>query len=110
MILPGAVLAFIYTQALGVPLSLHSGVTVVAAFIIAWAVGYIVPGAPGGIGIREVILQMILTGVCNKDITLVAILLHRLASIIGDTAAFLFELAYVRVSARRTQRRAGLTK
>lgn len=100
MIVPGILLLLIFTQALGISLSLQTSVLVVAAYMISWALGYIVPGAPGGIGIREFALLMILGSPCGNGPTLVAMILHRVASILGDVIAFIFEV----ILARKTRK------
>jgi hypothetical protein len=58
------------------------------AYSIGWVVGYITPGASGGIGIRETILCMLLKNVTTDDIILVAVLVFRLVNILGDLLAF----------------------
>lgn len=60
-----------------------------AIYSIAWLLGFIMPGAPGGIGVREAILTThMATFLGPSDALLVAIGL-RLAAIIGDMALFL---------------------
>lgn len=98
MIIPGILLALIFVQALGISLSLQTCVLVVAAYMISWALGYIVPGAPGGIGIREFALLIILGGPCGQGFTLVAMIIHRIASIIGDVLAFAFEIVFNKIT------------
>lgn len=91
MIIPGTFLVLIFTNGIGVSLSMSQIVIVIAAYMISWVAGYIVP-VSGGIGVREAVLLAILGPVCGRPFTMVAILLHRLASIVGDIIAFLFEL------------------
>jgi glycosyltransferase 2 family protein len=101
MLIPGMFLVLMYTQALGSALSLQSAVVVVAAYMISWALGYVVP-IPGGLGVREVALLAILTpvGGCGAELTAVAMILHRVASILGDVIAFIFEV----ILARKTRK------
>lgn len=93
MLIPGFFLALMFTEALGSTLSASSVIIVIAAYMISWVLGYVVP-IPGGLGVREVALLAILTPVagCGEAFTAVAMILHRIASIFGDVIAFLFEL------------------
>lgn len=88
LIVPGIFLVFIFTQVLGQSMTLHYVLLTIAAYIISWVIGYIVP-VPGGLGVREAALTLILG---STPLTIVAILLHRVASILGDALAFLIEV------------------
>jgi uncharacterized membrane protein YbhN (UPF0104 family) len=89
LIVPGIFLVMIYTQVFGTSPSIHTVLLTIAAYIISWVLGYIVPGAPGGLGVREAAFTLILG---TSPITVVAIILHRIASILGDALAFLIEV------------------
>jgi Uncharacterised protein family (UPF0104). len=91
MIIPGVLLVVIFTQGLGVSLSLSSLIIVIAAYMISWVLGYVVP-IPGGFGVREAVLLAILNPICGVLFTTIAILLFRLASTLGDVLAFFIEL------------------
>lgn len=60
----------------------------VSASALAWLLGFVVPGAPGGFGIREAVLMIYLqsTGVEASVAALVSLAL-RLLSIVGDLLA-----------------------
>jgi uncharacterized membrane protein YbhN (UPF0104 family) len=88
LIVPGIFLVFIFTQVLGQSMTLHYLLLTIAAYIISWVIGYIVP-VPGGLGVREAVLTFILGA---TPMTIVAILLHRVASILGDAVAFFAEV------------------
>ncbi|MDA5318618.1 hypothetical protein [Vibrio cholerae] len=55
--------------------------------IVAWLVGLVTPGAPAGVGIRELILLFMLNGMVAEKDLLMAVLLGRLVTVGGD---FLF--------------------
>lgn len=57
------------------------------AFIVAWLAGFLTPGAPAGIGVREFILALLLAGVAAPVDILFAIVLVRTINVVGD---FLF--------------------
>lgn len=62
---------------------------VMSTFIVAWLTGFILPGVPGGLGVRESILLFTLSPMYGEDKVILAILVHRLISIFGDIIAFL---------------------
>ncbi len=64
--------------------------TICCAFIVAWIVGLVTPGAPAGIGVRELVLLGLLKGFASESDLLLAILLSRLITVGGDVLFFLF--------------------
>lgn len=62
---------------------------VASANALSWLAGYIVPGAPGGIGIREVVLVWLLEAECLPEIVILAAVLLRVCVILGDFLSFL---------------------
>lgn len=61
----------------------HS-VTIGAAFIVAWLAGLVTPGAPAGVGVREVVLFFLLKSVASESDLLLALLLSRIVTVFGD--------------------------
>lgn len=62
---------------------------VASANALSWLAGYIVPGAPGGIGIREVVLVWLLEAECLPEMVILAAVLLRICVILGDVLSFL---------------------
>jgi uncharacterized membrane protein YbhN (UPF0104 family) len=69
---------------------------VVAAGCAAWLCGFVVPGAPGGLGIREAVLTLLLTPLTGADTALLAALAFRAVTLLGDGLAALVGLAVVK--------------
>lgn len=91
------ILYYIFKVILGIDFSYSA---VASADALSWLAGYVVPGAPGGIGIREVVLMWLLEAKCQKEnIILVAVLL-RLCAITGDFLTFLTGCLVMRLSKR----------
>lgn len=63
-----------------------------AACSIAWLAGFVTPGAPAGLGIREAILVMTLEGPLGRNGALAAAMLFRVAWTIADVALYLTTL------------------
>lgn len=66
---------------------------VTASYVIAWLAGLITPGAPAGIGIREVVLLALLLPFFNEAHLLTAIVVGRLLSVSGDLLFYLLALS-----------------
>jgi uncharacterized membrane protein YbhN (UPF0104 family) len=64
-------------------------IQIASAYSIAWLAGLVTPGAPAGIGIREVVLLFFLKNLITESDLLMAILLGRIITVTGD---FLFYL------------------
>jgi uncharacterized membrane protein YbhN (UPF0104 family) len=70
-------------------LSRHIGFAeATAAFALSWTLGFLAPGAPAGLGVREGIMLALLSGPAPQDTVVVYVLLSRLATMTGDAACF----------------------
>lgn len=85
----GIILVLIYKYWGGQP-SLEQAVLMIAAYMIAWVLGFVIPGAPGGIGVRELALTLLLAPVVGSSLIATLSVLHRLITVAGDFAAYLF--------------------
>jgi uncharacterized membrane protein YbhN (UPF0104 family) len=79
-------LGFVLTMfALG-PLNLSQIPLLIGAFSFAWLVGFVVPGAPGGLGVFEATAIALLQNRFPAAIVISAIALYRLISIVAETS------------------------
>jgi len=69
---------------------------VTAAFALSWALGFLAPGAPAGIGAREGIMILLLQGHTNETELATLTVLARAASMAGDFAIFLIAALFAR--------------
>ena len=88
LVILGIILVFVYWYWAGRPDLLMAG-RIISAYMIAWVLGFVIPGAPGGIGVREMALTLLLSPVIGKDLVVTLGILHRLITVIGDFAAYL---------------------
>lgn len=86
---------------LGQPMTLGLTLTIIGLYILAWLAGFIIPGVPGGIGIREAALLIIMGGIVDEGILLSATIAHRTLTVVGDTFAHCIALFYSRCAKRR---------
>ncbi|MDQ7733686.1 hypothetical protein QT231_13320 [Halomonas sp. SpR1] len=59
-----------------------------SSFIVAWLIGFITPGAPAGVGVREVVLLALLGSYLPEQNLLLAVVLARLVTLGGDIIYF----------------------
>ncbi len=60
------------------------------AYVVAWLVGLVTPGAPAGLGVREAVLLFFLSGSIDESALLLAIVLARVVSISGDVLFYAY--------------------
>jgi uncharacterized membrane protein YbhN (UPF0104 family) len=63
--------------------------TICGAYTVAWLAGFLTPGAPAGVGVREMILLLLLKGLFSEADLLIAVLLGRLITVAGDLWFFI---------------------
>lgn len=68
---------------------LENIVLLIGLFAVAWLAGFVVPGAPGGLGVREAILVASLSPLYGEPAAVALSLGSRIAFIAGDGLAFL---------------------
>ena len=51
---------------------------------LAWMAGYLVPGAPGGLGVREAVLLLGLAPTVGEPSALAAALSYRMVTVVAD--------------------------
>lgn len=67
--------------------------SLIGIYAVAWLVGFVVPGAPAGLGIREALLVLGLTPLYGGVVAATATALFRLITIMGDGIGFALGLA-----------------
>lgn len=66
--------------------------SIITLFIVSWVIGFITPGAPGGMGIRETVMCFFLGNLIGESTILYAAVVYRFVTILGDFLACLFQL------------------
>lgn len=87
---------WVVARASGMPSALDLPL-VTAAFALSWLVGFLAPGAPAGLGVREGIMVVLLSGAADNAQLLVFVLLARLVTMLGDACNFLIGSAWLAV-------------
>ena len=76
------------------PLTLQTAPRILWALTVGWAAGFLAPGAPGGLGVREAVSLAALADVLPEAVTIPALVAGRLLCIAADLiaagSAFLF--------------------
>lgn len=94
-------LYLIFHFVLGVSFTVPELSILVGTWAIGYLMGYVMPGAPGGIGIRELVLCFLLQTIINQDTVLLATVLLRVANIFGEIIAFLVALVLYKLTSCR---------
>ena len=61
-------------------------------YIISWLVGFVTPGAPGGMGVREAALIILLGSLMKESDVLLVGIVYRVCTIIGDVLSFIVNI------------------
>lgn len=90
----GLILGWIYylilEQILNVHIEVNQIKNLVGGFQLSWLIGFITPGSPGGIGIREASILFFLGKTFTADAVLQGIVIMRLINIIADLSAYAY--------------------
>lgn len=73
---------------------------IIGIHAFSWVVGFITPGAPAGLGIREVLMSSLLLGTINGDIVVTSVVLFRVITILGDILGFTLIYIYSYITAK----------
>jgi|TARA_S200000501_G_scaffold14733_4_gene13116 uncharacterized membrane protein YbhN (UPF0104 family) len=77
----GLVEYFVFHNLLGMDITF---LYVIALFTITWLGMFVIPGAPGGIGIREFIVITLLSPIFGPDDPTIGIIIFRVITVLGD--------------------------
>lgn len=81
----------------------HAGGSIIeltCLFAIAWIAGYLMPGAPAGLGIREAMMIVLLTPIFGSGVAVGLSITLRMTTTLGDVLAFLIGI-FARWSSRK---------
>ena len=76
-------------------------IQIMGAYLISWLAGFLTPGSPGGIGVREVAMSAIMAGQIGMDIIMPGIIIYRIVTTIGDFLAFAIAAVMLKMYNRR---------
>jgi len=66
---------------------------IAGAFAVSWLVGFVTPGSPAGLGLRELTFFSMLAGIFPNETLVLAAALFRIATVSGDLMAWLVGIA-----------------
>jgi uncharacterized membrane protein YbhN (UPF0104 family) len=84
------ILVAVYATLFGISFSFSIFVQTIFVSSIAWLFGFVVPGAPGGVGIREAMLLLLLPSIMivSKEVVLAGALIYRVVTILAEGLTF----------------------
>lgn len=89
----GFCFALISPCVFGISLDIKEFGYLISCYILAWLVGYCIPGAPGGIGVREFVLILLAETIIGDNNILIAVVIQRLFGVFGDILGYLCSVA-----------------
>ena len=93
-----AIVVLLVRGVLGIPQG--SVAVLTGAFALAWVAGFVTPGAPAGVGIREAVISLGLAPLLGTGGAVAVAGLLRLVSVFGDLATFGVGLVLERANRR----------
>lgn len=99
------VIAWLALGTIGISIDAALFPTIAAGFIASWLIGYITPGASGGIGVREAAFALLLGGTLGEPTALALALALRFATTFGDLLNFVASLLIHRMFNRTRETR-----
>jgi len=87
LVINGVILFCIFSFMLETNLNIGHLPIIICANVLAWMGGFITPGAPGGLGVREALLTMILSNILPATIIIAGVLIFRVITLFGEILA-----------------------
>lgn len=85
----GIIFLIIFAAVFDGTLPWNTVTVLVCGYVVAWLAGLLTPGAPAGLGVREVVLIFLLSDLAQEPVVVAAVLVSRLVNIVGDFLFFL---------------------
>jgi len=92
------VLVFILKQDISTDIFVY----ICGAYILSWLIGFITPGAPAGIGIKEAVMMAITGEVLNQEAIVLSLVVLRVLTIFGDVMGFVIVQLVIKFVERKT--------
>lgn len=84
----GLIFCFILEYVLHLQIQVYQIPILISGYLMGWAIGFAMPGAPGGIGVRETVTVLLLSVFFDEKSILLAIVIFRFINVAGDILAF----------------------
>jgi len=92
------VLVFILKQDISTDIFVY----ICGAYTLSWLIGFITPGAPAGIGIKEAVMMAITGEVLNQEAIVLSLVVLRVLTIFGDVMGFVIVQLVIKFVERKT--------
>lgn len=78
------------TQVLRTPIDIKDFYVLAGVYLFSFVVGFVTPGASGGIGIREMVMIVLTGSIVSENTILLSVVLLRIISVASDLVSFLY--------------------
>ncbi len=89
LVLSGCVFIGILEVVVPAATALPAFLALCGAYVLAWLAGFVTPGTPAGVGVREIVLLFLLGGHMAQTDLLLAVVLGRVVTVTGDLLYFI---------------------
>jgi len=86
---------------MGAEVNFSLAITVMGLYTLSWTIGFLTPGVPSGIGVREAMMLMFLSAAIDQSILLGAIVMHRGLQVVGDVIAYGMGMLYFKIRGKK---------
>lgn len=94
MLIQSLLFIFVLVYVLNVSLTMDLFFKLFSAYTFSWLVGFLTPGAPAGIGVREAVMASAAGGLVNESTITFAMVIFRVLTTMADGVAFLLVSGY----------------
>ncbi len=92
LLISASLFVFVFKLFLSVEMDTTQFFEMLFIALIAWLFGFVLPGAPGGLGVRESIYILLIPGMAGirEELVLAAAIIYRLITIAGEALTYLW--------------------
>jgi len=101
LIINGVILFCIFSFLFESNLKIENVAMIICANVFAWLGGFITPGAPGGLGVREALLTMLLPDMLPKVVIIGGVAIFRIITLFGEVLALCVAICLFRSPSNR---------
>jgi len=82
-VISGLTLALVVSSHIGF-LDVNSVITIVIVGVFSWLIGFVTPGSPAGIGVREAVIISLVSAMFSSSVAIFSAFMYRIITVLGD--------------------------
>lgn len=101
LLISGVILFCVFSLMIESDIRIISLPVVICANVFAWIGGVITPGAPGGLGVREALLMILLSDILSITVIVAGVVLFRVITLFGEILALCIVIFFFQISVEK---------